>query len=255
MQNQIQVFEHSEFGKLEMLMIDGKAYFAATECAKILGYTNPHKAIKDHCPSLTKREVWVQTGIKADGRPAIRKNEANYIPEGDLYRLIIRSKLPEAVRFEAWVCDTVIPTIRKTGGFIGNDELFTNTYLPFADESTKTLFIATLSTIRQQNKQIEEMKPKAEFFEAVAESKDAIDIGSTAKVLNMGIGRNRLFEILRHEGVLMMNNQPYQKYIDRGYFRTIEQKYTKPDGSTHIYIKTLVYQKGLDYIRQIVMYA
>ena len=96
------------------------------------------------------------------------------------------------------------------------------------------------------------MKPKAEFFDAVADSKDAIDIGSTAKVLNMGIGRNRLFELLRNEGVLMANNQPYQAYIDRGYFRTIEQKYTKPDGSTHIYIKTLVYQRGLDYIRQLV---
>jgi len=130
--------------------------------------------------------------------------------------------------------------------------LFISTYLPFADESTKAMFSVTLSTIRQQNKQIETMKPKAEFFDAVADSKDAIDIGSTAKVLNMGIGRNRLFELLRNEGVLMHNNQPYQSFIDRGYFRTIEQKYTKPDGSTHIYIKTLVYQRGLDYIRKIV---
>ena len=93
------------------------------------------------------------------------------------------------------------------------------------------------------------MQPKAEFFDAVAESKDAIDIGSAAKVLNMGIGRNNLFEMLRNKGILMQNNQPYQRYIDLGYFRMIEQKYNKPDGSTHISIKTLVYQKGLDYIR------
>jgi phage antirepressor YoqD-like protein len=183
--------------------------------------------------------------------PGGRQN-LTVINESGLYSLILSSKLPAAKNFKRWVTAEILPLIRRTGGYVGDDELFTNTYLPFADESVKALFTTTLSTIRQQNKQIEDMKPKADFFDAVADSKDAIDIGSTAKVLNMGIGRNRLFEILRSEGVLMANNQPYQAYIDRGFFRTIEQKYTKPDGSTHIYIKTLVYQKGLDYIRQIV---
>ncbi len=93
---------------------------------------------------------------------------------------------------------------------------------------------------------------RAHFFDAVASSKDAIDLGSAAKVLNMGIGRNRLFEILREEKVLMSNNQPYQTFIDRGYFRTIEQKYTVPSGETRISIKTLVYQKGLNYIRKVI---
>lgn len=97
-----------------------------------------------------------------------------------------------------------------------------------------------------------ELKPKAEFFDAVADSKDAIEIGQVAKVLNFpGIGRNKLFGILRAKGVLMNNNIPYQKYIDKGYFRTIEQKYTMPDGETRISIKTLVYQKGVDAIRKL----
>ena len=96
-----------------------------------------------------------------------------------------------------------------------------------------------------------EMIPKVEFFDAVTDSTDAIDIGEAAKVLNMGIGRNKLFEFLRDMGVLQSSNQPYQKHIDTGHFRTIEQKYTKPDGSTHINIKTVVYQKGLDYIRKL----
>lgn len=96
------------------------------------------------------------------------------------------------------------------------------------------------------------MKPKEEFFDAVADSKDAIEIGKVAKVLNYpGIGRNKLFEILRSKGVLMKDNVPYQKYIDNGCFRTIEQKYSMPDGETRISIKTLVYQKGVDYIRKI----
>lgn len=95
------------------------------------------------------------------------------------------------------------------------------------------------------------MKPKEEFFDAVADSKDAIEIGKVAKVLNFpGIGRNKLFEIFRKKGVLMKNNIPYQKYIDNGCFRTIEQKYSTPDGEIRISIKTLVYQKGVDFIRK-----
>lgn len=97
-----------------------------------------------------------------------------------------------------------------------------------------------------------ELKPKAEFFDAVADSKDAIEIGSVAKVLNFpGVGRNKLFSILRDSKVLMDNNIPYQKYIDMGYFRTIEQKYAKPDGEGCISIKTLVYQKGVEAIRKL----
>lgn len=96
------------------------------------------------------------------------------------------------------------------------------------------------------------MKPKEEFFDAVADSKDAIEIGKVAKVLNYpGIGRNKLFEILRKKGVLMKDNVPYQKYIDNGCFRTIEQKFSMPEGEIRISIKTLVYQKGVDYIRKI----
>jgi phage antirepressor YoqD-like protein len=115
-------------------------------------------------------------------------------------------------------------------------------------EETK---IQLLEENREQKEIIAELAPKAEFFDAVAESADAIDIGSAAKVLNMGIGRNKLFEFLRDSGVLMANNQPYQKHCDAGYFRTVESRYTKPDGSTPISIKTLVYQRGLDYIRRL----
>jgi len=95
------------------------------------------------------------------------------------------------------------------------------------------------------------MAPKAEFFDAVADSKDAIAIGEAAKVLDMGIGRNKLFEFLRKKKILMRDNLPYQEFIDRGYFRTVEQKYQTPEGETKISIKTLVYQKGLDYIRRL----
>ena len=100
-------------------------------------------------------------------------------------------------------------------------------------------------------KQLNEQKPKVEFFDQVTDSKDAVDMASCAKTLNMGIGRNRLFEFLRTRSILDRHNLPYQRYIDLGYFRTIEQKFSKPDGTNCINIKTVVYQKGMDYIRKL----
>lgn len=91
--------------------------------------------------------------------------------------------------------------------------------------------------------------PKAEFYDAVTDSRDTIDMSTAAKLLNK-MGRNKLFEFLRNIGVFMYNNQPYQKYVDKGYFRVIEQGYEKPNGVTGINIKTLVYQSGLDFIRK-----
>ena len=102
-------------------------------------------------------------------------------------------------------------------------------------------------TIASLSDKVAQMKPKAEFFDAVAGSKDAISIGDAAKVLMLGVGRNDLFKFLRNEKILQKDNVPYQEYIDRGYFRTIEQKYTVND-EVRINIKTLVYQKGLDFI-------
>ncbi|MDO4471032.1 MAG: phage antirepressor KilAC domain-containing protein, partial [Bacillota bacterium] len=118
----------------------------------------------------------------------------------------------------------------------------------------------TIERLKENNaillKDNQRMKPKEEFFDAVAGSKDAIEIGKVAKVLNYpGVGRNKLFEILRDNGVLMKDNVPYQKYIDNGCFRTVEQKYHTPDGETRINIKTLVYQKGVEHIRKILKSA
>jgi phage antirepressor YoqD-like protein len=92
-------------------------------------------------------------------------------------------------------------------------------------------------------------KPKVEFFDAVTGSKDAKPFGDIAKVLGYKkVGRNKLFSILRKEGILMDKNIPYQKYIDLGYFKLIETKFQKPDGTTCINIKTLILQKGVNYI-------
>lgn len=108
--NEMQVFQNSEFGELGVLELEGKPYFPATACAKILGYAKPHNAISQHCRYSLKQ------GVPHPQNPS-KVVEMNFIPEGDLYRLITHSKLPAAERFEKWVFDEVLPSIRKTGGY------------------------------------------------------------------------------------------------------------------------------------------
>lgn len=100
----------------------------------------------------------------------------------------------------------------------------------------------------EANNKIEEDKPKIAFFEQVTGSKDSFDMADVAKVCDLGVGRNILFKFLRDSKILRENNTPYQQYIDNGYFRVIESKYNKPDGSVCINLKTVVYQKGIDFI-------
>ena len=105
--NELKVFQNSEFGELGILLIDGKEYFPATQCAEILGYVKPRNAISRHCKGALKQGVLTEGGIQ----------QVNYIPEGDLYRLIVNSKLPAAERFERWVFDEVLPALRKYGSY------------------------------------------------------------------------------------------------------------------------------------------
>ena len=105
--NEIKVFANSEFGELSVLEMDGKMYFPATACAKKLGYQDAINAIKQHCKGVVKHHLPTNGGMQT----------VNMIPEGDLYRLIAHSRLPAAERFERWVFDEVLPTIRKTGGY------------------------------------------------------------------------------------------------------------------------------------------
>ena len=102
--------------------------------------------------------------------------------------------------------------------------------------------------IEKQILQIEVMKPKEVFYDQVTGSETCFDMADVAKVCDLGIGRNLLFQFLRENNILRDNNTPYQQFVDNGYFRVIESKYNKPDGSVNISLKTVVYQKGIDFI-------
>lgn len=173
--NELSIFNNDEFGEIRTLVINNNPYFCASDVAKALGYSKPNNAISAHCRAALKQGITINGKIQ----------EVNFIPEGDVYRLIVKSKLPSAEKFESWVMDEVLPTIRRTGGYVNNDTLFVNTYLPFADENTKLLFSTTLETVRKQNelikKQQEEILHKQEVINGLT---DDIDIYKKRIIIN-----------------------------------------------------------------------
>lgn len=117
--NDLKIFSSSEFGELGVMLIDGKEYFPAIQCAKILGYKNPRKAVIDHCKEdgVTKRDG-VSYTTNQHGVTTQQVTEIKYITEGNLYRLIVSSKLPAAEKFERWVFDEVLPELRRSGKMV-----------------------------------------------------------------------------------------------------------------------------------------
>lgn len=228
--NNLQIFNSAEFGEIRTVTVDGKTMFVANDVAKSLGYVEAAKAVRTHCKGVSELDIPTNGGIQT----------MKVIPEGDIYRLVVRSHLPSAEKFELWVFDEVLPSIRKTGSY----------NLPSTYKEALIQLVAQVEENERLQIENNEMKPKAEFFDAVADSKDAIPMNEVAKVLNIpGYGRNNLFEFLRNESILDRNNIPYQRYVDNGWFRVVEQSYTK-NGEHCINFKTLVYQRGVDGIRK-----
>lgn len=219
---ELQIFNNDMFGEIRGLNIDGKPYAVANDIAKTLGYTNPSKATNDHCKK--SKIVWGNDSLG-------RRQQFKVIPEGDIYRLIIKSKLPKAQEFECWVMDEVLPQIRQTGG-----------YIPVSQEDDEKLILAkalmiTKRTIEQKeqllqqaNKTIEQQKPLVDGYKQFLDVGENMDFGTFAK--HIGIGRNKIMAQLREWKVLMTDeytvmgvkktgdkhNQPYQKYMDKGFF-------------------------------------
>lgn len=235
--NDLTIFNSNEFGEIRTVTIDGKPYFVATDVATALGYVNPRKAVNDHCKGVTKRDTPTSSGVQ----------QMSYINEGDLYRLIMKSKLPAAEKFESWVVDEVLPAIRKTGN-----------YQMQAPQGKELLALAVLEaqkTIEAQTAEIERMKPKEIFADAVAASRTSILIGDLAKLLRQNgaeTGQRRLFDWLRENGYLIKRkgsdwNMPTQRSMELGLFEVKESTVNNPDGSVRTNRTTKVTGKGQQY--------
>ncbi len=222
----LKVFNNTEFGDLGVLIEDNKELFPATECAKMLGYSNPHKAIINHCRYLTKREV---------PHPQNKEKtvEMNFIPEGDLYRLIIgassQSKNKEvkdtASKFEKWIFDDVLPSIRKYGMYATDhllDDMLKDpeygirlfTEYKLAREKAKQLEIENA-----QSKQIiGELTPKASYYDLILQNKSLVAITQIAKDYGMsGRAMNALLHDLKIQYKMGNTWLLYQEYADMGY--------------------------------------
>lgn len=221
---------------------DGEMWWVLKDVCDILGISH----IKDTVKRLDIDEVGQTEVIDSLGRV----QKAYIVNESGLYNVILRSDKPEAKPFRKWVTSEVLPTIRKTGGYVANEDLFINTYLSYADENTKNLFRLQLNIINQLNHKIEIDKPLVAFAEQISDTTDLIDIGAYAKLLKkkgLKIGRNKLFKWLRNNRYLRSNNEPYQQYINQGYFKTKEYTYIVKS-EPKIGIKTYITGKGQQYL-------
>jgi len=229
----LEIFKNEEFGNIGIVKHNGKEYFDANSVAKCLGYTRPNDIIRDKCKGTLESSTLKNNG----GYPL------KIIPEGDLYRLIISSQLPSVEKFERWMFDEVIPSIRKHGGYLIEKENDT------PEEIMARALIVAQETLKRRGERIKALEIKAEedeplvtFANRVANTSDAIDIGTFSKLVNdenIDVGRNKLFDFLRSNKYLMKKNIPYQKYIDNGYFKTIEQVFKTPYGDK-LNVKTLI---------------
>lgn len=242
---EIKVFENKEFGTVRVMEIDSEPWFVGKDVAVILGYSNTRDALSRHV------DIDDKTTVVISDSGSNYKSKTTIINESGLYSLILSSKLKSAKKFKRWVTSDVLPTMRKTGGYVANEELFVNTYLPNADPATKELFKLNLQTIRQLNEKIEKDKPLVDFANHIQVSDDCISMSAMAKLAaknGINIGRTRLFSYLRDKKILGCRdgykNIPYQRYIDtQPWFEVRESTYVR-DGQVHINLTPMVTPKG-----------
>lgn len=245
--NNLQIFNNAKFGEIRTIDENGTVLFCGSDIAKALGYTRPNDAISAHCRCTVKRRI-------PHPQSQSKQLEVSFIPEADVYRLIVHSKLPAAEQFEHWVFDEVLPTIRRNGAYMTDDTL--------EKALTSPDFLIQLATKLKEEKakrieleaQVEQDKPKVLFAKAVETAHTSILIGDLAKILKQNgvqTGQKRLFEQLRQDGYLIKggnsHNMPTQRAMEMGLFEVKESTVNNPDGSIRINRTTKVTGKGQTY--------
>lgn len=231
--NDIQVFSNEKFGQVRTVMQDGEPWFVAADVCKALEIPNVGQAL-----TRLDDDEKMNTIISNDGN---RGNPTRtLVSEAGLYSLVISSRKPEAKAFKRWITHEVIPAIRKTGGYVHNSEVFIQNYLPFADDTTKQLFRLTLDVVDKQNKQIasqqkeiaekssviEEMTPKATYYDVILASPSLMTTTAIAK--DFGLTANRLNKILQDHRIQFKQGKTwylYDEFAKRGYAQSKTYSY------------------------------
>ena len=243
--NELQIFENADFGSVRTLMINDAPYFVGKDVADILGYQNGSRDINRHVDEDDRRKEMLFDGNQ--------DKETILINESGLYSLILSSKMPNAKKFKHWVTAEVLPSIRKTGGYIVGQEQLTD-----AELMAKALMVAQktiearteevkslkmLNAVQQQ--QIAELNPKATYYDLVLQCPDLIsvteiakDYGKSAKWLNKILSENKVQ--YKQRGVWLL----YQKYAEKGYTSTKKEPFIDAKGIQHTKPHTYWTQKG-----------
>lgn len=224
--NELQVFKNQEFGSVRTLVVNDEPWFVGKDVAEALGYKNTKDALAKHVDSEDKEILKSQNATLEN----IPNRGVTVVNESGLYSLVLSSKLPSAKKFKRWVTSEVLPALRKTGQYQVKE-------LSGQELMAKAL-IEAQNVLAAKDKQIEEMKPKVVFADAVATSHTSILVGELAKILKQNgieMGQKRLFAWLREKGYLIKRqgtdyNMPTQKAMELGLFEIKEGSYVNGSG-------------------------
>lgn len=246
MENNIQLFKNEQFGEIRTVSNEkNEPLFVANDVAIMLGYSNPRDAISNHVDEEDKATVAIHDGSQ--------NRNMTVITESGFYALVLSSKIEKAKSIKRWVTSEILPSIRKTGGYIVSSENDTSEII-----MARAILIAQ-ETIKKKDEKLKQLEhrnsilePKAELMDRVMDTDQKIDIGQAAKILQLPFGRNTLFQKLREKGIFFNNrNEPKQDYINRGYFELKEKWIDRDNHDGFMVVKVLVTQKGLDYLGRV----
>lgn len=211
--NKLEKFSHNMFGNLEILINKGKEYFPATDVAKALGYSDPYKAIKQH----TKQDGWVICPVVLEGKNQIV--DKKFINESNLYRLIVKSKLPQAEQFEKWVFEEVLPSIRKHGAYMTDQVLEQAVTNPDFAIGLLTKLKEEKEKLAAAQQQIVQQQPLVVFAKACMQSDKSLKVSEVAKLAakhNVKIGQRQLFAKLREWNLMFKRStEPTQPAVEK----------------------------------------
>ena len=238
----LEVYQNEEFGAVRAIEEGNKVLFCATDVARALGYSNQRDAVGRHCKGVVKRDTLTSGGTQ----------ELSFIPEGDVYRLIIRSNLPSAEKFEHWVFDDILPSIRKHGLYaiddvLENPDLLIKALTELKKEREEKKRLELENAVKAQ--QIAEMQPKVSYYDIVLACPDLVTITQIAK--DFGLSAKKLNKILKEKKIQFKQGRTwflYQKYAEQGYTQSKTYLY---DEDNHTAMHTLWTQKGRLFIYEL----
>ena len=232
--NELQVFENNQFGQMRTITENGNTLFCGSDVAKALGYARPNEAITAHAKGTVKRRTPTNGG----------EQEMLFITEGDVYRLITHSKLPTAEKFERWVFDEVLPTVRQTGAYMTPETIEKVLMNP-------DTIISLATQLKELQTKVEQDKPKVQYFDTLVDRNLLTNFRDTAKELH--VAPKAFINFLLEKGYIYRDNKsrlrPYQAHAEKGLF---EVKEFASEFNNKAGIQTLVTPKGRETFRLLV---